>query len=109
MILLSNIYSVKLLFEHISSPESMPNKTFEETINIVRADKLEDVDGLVKQHFKDVTYANAFGETTTIKLIMILDVFELVDNIEECLEFGEVYSHHIILDEEVCLERNYGN
>jgi len=35
---------------------------------------------------------------------MILDVFELVDNIEESLEFVEVYSQHIIVDEEVTVE-----
>lgn len=100
-------FSVKLLFEHISSPESMPNKTFEETINIVRAPRFEDVDRLVKEHFKDVTYTNAFGEKTVIKLVMILDVFEMVDKIEESLEFAEVYSHHIILDEAVQLDRTY--
>ncbi|TQR21510.1 DUF4288 domain-containing protein [Psychrobacillus vulpis] len=104
---MENIYSVKLLFEHISSPESMPNKTFEETINIVRAAKIEDVDGLVKEHFKDVTYTNAFGEITTIKLVMILDIFELVDSLEKSLEFVEVYSHHIILDDEVFIEKGY--
>jgi hypothetical protein len=82
----------------------MSNKIYEETINIIRAVKLEDVDRLVKAHYKDVTYKNIFGEDTTIKLAMILDVFELVDNIEESLEFVEVYSQHIILDEEVTVE-----
>lgn len=98
------IFSVKLLFEHISSTDTMSNKIYEETINIIRAVKLEDVDRLVKAHYKDVTYKNIFGEDTTIKLVMILDVFELVDNIEESLEFVEVYSQHIILDEEVTVE-----
>lgn len=98
------IFSVKLLFEHISSTDTMSNKIYEETINIIRAAKLEDVDRLVKAHYKDVTYKNIFGEDTTIKLAMILDVFELVDNIEESLEFVEVYSQHIILDEEVTVE-----
>ncbi|MCK1997185.1 protein of unknown function [Paenisporosarcina quisquiliarum] len=98
------IFSVKLLFEHISSTDTMSNKIYEETINIIRAVKLEDVDRLVKAHYKDVTYKNIFGEDTTIKLAMILDVFELVDNIEESLEFVEVYSQHIILDEEVTVE-----
>ncbi len=98
-------FSVKLLFQHISSPESMPNKTFEETINIIRAPKLEDVDRMVKEHFKDITYTNAFGEKTTIRLVMILDVFELVDDIDKALEFVEVYSHHIILDDEVCMDQ----
>lgn len=98
------IFSVKLLFEHISLSGTMSNKIYEETINIVRAVKLEDVDRLVKAHYKDVTYKNIFGEETTIKLVMILDVFELVDNIEESLEFVEVYSQHIIVDEEVTVE-----
>ena len=98
------IFSVKLVFEHISSTDTMSNKIYEETINIIRAVKLEDVDRLVKAHYKDVTYKNIFGEDTTIKLAMILDVFELVDNIEESLEFVEVYSQHIILDEEVTVE-----
>ncbi|MEK3979945.1 DUF4288 domain-containing protein [Psychrobacillus sp. FSL K6-2836] len=98
------IFSVKLLFEHISLSSTMSNKIYEETINIIRAVKLEDVDRLVKAHYKDVTYKNIFGEETTIKLVMILDVFELVDNIEETLEFVEVYSQHIIVDEEVTVE-----
>ena len=83
----------------------MPSKTFEETINIIRAPRLEDVDRMVKEHFKDIAYTNALGEKTVIRLVMILDVFELVDDIEESLEFVEVYSHHIILDEEACLDQ----
>lgn len=98
---MTNIYSVKLLFEHVNSSESIPNKTFEETINIIRAAKIEDVDALVKEHFKDFTYSNDFGKKTTIKLVMILDIFKLVDNIEEVLEFGEVYSRHMIFDKNV--------
>ncbi|WP_419960106.1 DUF4288 domain-containing protein [Psychrobacillus sp. BM2] len=98
------IFSVKLLFEHISLSDTLSNKIYEETINIIRAAKIEDVDPLVKAHYKDVTYKNIFGEETTIKLVMILDVFELVDDIEETLEFVEVYSQHIIVDEEVTIE-----
>jgi len=98
------IFSVKLLFEHISLSSSTSNKIYEETINIIRAVKLEDVDKLVKSHYKDVIYKNIFGEDTTIRLVMILDVFELVDNIEESLEFVEVYSQHIIAEEEVTVE-----
>lgn len=98
------IFSVKLLFEHISLSDILSNKIYEETINIIRAAKIEDVDPLVKAHYKDVTYNNIFGEETTIKLVMILDVFELVDDIEETLEFVEVYSQHIIVDEEVTIE-----
>ncbi|QUG43236.1 DUF4288 domain-containing protein [Psychrobacillus sp. INOP01] len=98
------IFSVKLLFEHISLSKTVSNKIYEETINIIRAAKIEDVDPLVKAHYKDITYKNIFGEETTIKLVMILDVFELVDNIEETLEFVEVYSQHIIVDEEVAVE-----
>lgn len=98
------IFSVKLLFEHISLSDKLSNKIYEETINIIRAVKLEDIDSLVKAHYKDVMYKNIFGEDTTIKLVMILDVFELVDNIEESLEFVEVYSQHIIADEEVRVE-----
>ena len=98
------IFSVKLLFEHISISGTLANKMFEETINIIRAVKIEDVDRLVKAHYKDVTYKNIFGEDTTIKLVMILDVFELVDNIEESIEFVEVYSQHIFVDEEVKVE-----
>lgn len=101
MIHLYNIYSVKLLFEHISSSNSLPSKTFEETINIVRAERMDDVDRLVKQHFKDFTYTNELGESTTIKLVMILDIFKLIDNIEESLDFGEVYSRHLVFDEDI--------
>ena len=98
------IFSVKLLFEHISLSGTISNKIYEETINIIRAAKIEDVERLVKAHYKDVIYKNIFGEETTIRLVIILDVFELVDNIEESLEFVEVYSQHIIVDEEVTVE-----
>lgn len=104
---MSNIYSVKLLFEHVVSPDSVLNKTFEETINIIRAASMEEVEGLVKKHFKDITYTNVFGEITTIKLVTILDTFELVDNLEESLEFVEVYSQHMILDEEISVRNRY--
>lgn len=101
------IFSVKLLFEHISLSDTKSSKIYEETINIIRAVKLEDVDRLVKAHYKDVIYKNIFGEDTKIRLVMILDVFELVDNIEESLDFVEVYSQHIIADEEVTIDRSF--
>ncbi|MCY7618080.1 DUF4288 domain-containing protein [Bacillus pumilus] len=95
------IYSAKLLFESISSPSGMPDKVFEERIILVRAKNHRKVREIVKQSFPEETYLNAEGGQTTIKLAAILDVFELVDHLdEEPLHLSEVYSRHRIFDKE---------
>lgn len=100
-----NIFSVKLLFEYISSPKHIPDKTFEETINIIKADKVEDINGLVVEHFKDLIYTNALGGVTTVKLVKILDIFELVENIEEIANYTEVYSRYILFENDISAKK----
>ncbi|WP_224925591.1 DUF4288 domain-containing protein [Bacillus pumilus] len=95
------LYSAKLLFESISSPSNMPDKIFEERIILVRAKNHRKVNDIIKKSFPEETFENAAGGQTTIKLVAILDVFELVDHLDqESLHLIEVYSRHLIFDKE---------
>ncbi|TFW45532.1 DUF4288 domain-containing protein [Bacillus sp. 005/A4HT-01/001] len=95
------LYSAKLLFEFIPSPKVRPDKVFEERIVLVKAKDQNEVKKIIKKSFPDETSGNGdYGQTTT-KLVSILDIFELVDNLEkEPLHLSEVYSRHLIFDEE---------
>ncbi|MEH7227358.1 DUF4288 domain-containing protein [Bacillus safensis] len=99
------MYSAKLLFESISSPSSIPDKIFEERIVLVKAMNQRKVKEIVKQGFPEETYDNAEGGQTNIKLAAILDIFELVDHLEQkSLHLSEVYSRHLIFDEETSVQ-----
>ncbi|MEK3972905.1 DUF4288 domain-containing protein [Bacillus sp. FSL M7-0558] len=99
------IYSAKLLFESISSPSSMPDKIFEERIILVRAKNHCKVKDIIQKNFPEETFDNAEGGQTTIKLAAILDVFDLVDDLDqEPLHLSEVYSRHLIFDEETSVQ-----
>ncbi|MFP3419494.1 MULTISPECIES: DUF4288 domain-containing protein [Bacillus] len=99
------IYSAKLLFESISSPSVRSDKIFEERIILVRAKNHRKVKEIVKHSFPEDTFDNADGGQTTTKLAAILDIFELVDNLEEePLHLSEVYSRHLIFDKETSVE-----
>ncbi|MEN2446471.1 DUF4288 domain-containing protein [Bacillus sp. JR_15] len=100
-LLMRQIYAAKLLFESISSPSSMPDKIFEERIILVRAKNHCKVKDIIQKNFPEETFDNAEGGQTTIKLAAILDVFELVDDLDqEPLHLSEVYSRHLIFDKE---------
>lgn len=102
---MQRIYSAKLLFESISSPSSIPDKIFEERIVLVKAMNQRKVKEIVKQGFPEETYDNAEGGQTNIKLAAILDIFELVDHLEQkSLHLSEVYSRHLIFDEETSVQ-----
>lgn len=95
------IYSVKLLFESLVSPNLSKEKVFEERIVLVRAKNLEDISELVYKNFPSDTYLNAEGGMTTNQLVKILDIFKLVDNLEESLDFKEVYSRYLLFEQEI--------
>ncbi|MCM3138577.1 DUF4288 domain-containing protein [Bacillus safensis] len=102
---MQRIYSAKLLFESISSPSNIPFKIFEERIVLVKAKNQLQVKEIVKQGFPEETYDNAEGGQTNIKLAAILDIFELVDHLEQkSLHLSEVYSRHLIFDEETSVQ-----
>ena len=47
------------------------------------------------------TYLNGEGGSTTVRLAKILDIFELVDDLDESLDFKEVYSRHFLFEQDV--------
>lgn len=98
------IYSVKLLFESTTSPDLGSEKIFEERIILVRAEKVDDIKDLVYKKFPSDTYLNGDGGMTTNQLVEILDIFELVDNLEESLDFKEVYSRYLLVENDVTTE-----
>lgn len=98
------IYSVKLLFESTTLPDLGSEKIFEERIILVRAEKDDDIKDLVYKNFPSDTYLNGDGGMTTNQLVEILDIFELVDNLEESLDFKEVYSRYLLVEKDVTVE-----
>ncbi|KLV21645.1 DUF4288 domain-containing protein [Bacillus altitudinis] len=95
------LYSAKLLFESSSSPKVRPDKIFEERIILVRAKNNRKVKQIVKDHFPDETFENGDHGQTTTKLVAVLDIFELVENLDEApLHLSEVYSRYLLFDQE---------
>ncbi|WP_456270886.1 MULTISPECIES: DUF4288 domain-containing protein [unclassified Bacillus (in: firmicutes)] len=102
---MQSMYSAKLLFESISSPSSIPDKIFEERIVLLKAKNQRQVKEIINQGFPEETYDNAEGGQTNIRLAAILDIFELVDHLEqESLHLSEVYSRHLIFDKETSVQ-----
>lgn len=95
------VYSVKLLFESLTSPNLSSEKIFEERIILVRAQNSEDIKELVYGKFPSDTYLNAEGGSTTVQLVEVLDVFELVDTLEEPIDFKEVYSRYLLFEQDI--------
>lgn len=102
---MNNLYAVKLLFESLSSPNLSPEKVFEERIILVKTNNEEDISDLISNNFPSNNYSNSEGGFTTNQLVKILDVFEIVDNLEESLNFKEVYSRHLLFDQNVTAEK----
>ncbi|MEK4423808.1 DUF4288 domain-containing protein [Solibacillus sp. FSL K6-1523] len=95
------VYSVKLLFESFVSPNLSSEKIFEERIILVRAENLDEINELIYKKFPADTYLNGEGGSTTVQLAKILDIFELVDDLEESLDFKEVYSRHLLFEQDI--------
>lgn len=103
------IYSVKLLKESIHSPKISEGVCFEESIVLVRA---ENEDGLkkrallnrIKNRLGDEPYSNEYGETITWKVVSVLDIFEMNDNLIGDVDFVEVYSRYLPFDHSISAE-----
>ena len=95
------IYSVKCLFESISTPIDCSEKVFEERILLIKTDDPETIPERLVKRFPPDTYDNSAGGVTTIQLVQVLDIFELVEDVEQPIDFTEVYSRHLIFEEEV--------
>lgn len=85
---MNNLFSVKLLFK----------STATSTIFLVKGGSLDEVCNIVIKHFEPETYVNADGGINKVELVKILDVFELVDDLNESLNLKEVYSRYIIFE-----------
>ncbi|WP_052344298.1 DUF4288 domain-containing protein [Bacillus ndiopicus] len=89
------VYSVKVLLESIVIPNQDGGKTFEETIRLIKATSKDEIEQKVRDYFVDETYENALGGQTTWRFVTILDIFVLVDDFEEDIDFKEVYSRFL--------------
>lgn len=98
---MSKMYSVKLLFESTTKPLYSTGKVFEERIILVHTTSKEHIPTVIESNFQEDCYENSEGGWTTVKLAAILDVFELVDSIDNSTHLTEVYSRYLILDEEL--------
>lgn len=96
---------MKVLIESITSPTISPEKIFEERIILVKTNQPEEIENMIRENFPDDTYQNAEGGWTTHQVAKILDVFELVEDIEEQpIHLKEVYSRFLIFDKETSVE-----
>lgn len=103
------IYSVKLLKESIHSPKISEGLCFEESIVLIRADSEDKLKkgallNLIKGNLGDEPYLNEYGETITWKVIDVLDIFEMNDDIEGYIDFVEVYSRYLPFDYSISAE-----
>ncbi|AOC57891.1 MULTISPECIES: DUF4288 domain-containing protein [Bacillus] len=97
-----DLFSAKLLFESIPSPKVRPDKIFEERIVLIKAKDQDEVKKIIEKSFPEETFGNGDYGQTTKKLVAILDIFELVDNLEEePLHLSEVYCRYLSFDEEI--------
>lgn len=98
---MNKMYSVKLLFESTTKPKHSKGKIFEERIILVHTRSGDKIRSIIGSHFPDDSYENSEGGLTIVKLAAILDVFELVDSIDDSCHLTEVYCRFLILDEEL--------
>lgn len=105
---MSKIFSVKYLVESIVTPQDN-DKTYEEAIMLIRADGRETAARKVIEYWKgltkELTYENAVGGMTAWRLVTILDCFELVDEMDSDIDFKEVYSRYIIVEDGTTAEQ----
>lgn len=95
-----NKYSVRLLFQSTHLPNTS-GSFFEESIVLVNAESQERAKELIKNHFQPDTYLNAAGGQTTVSLKKILDIFQIMEDIDdEDINFKEVYSQFLIYEDE---------
>ncbi|WP_210469367.1 DUF4288 domain-containing protein [Sporosarcina sp. 6E9] len=99
-----NIYSVKLLLESTVTPNDYGTKTYEESIVLIEAERLEKVEQIIRNHYVDETYENAVGGLTTWSFVTILDIFEVNDEFEGVVNFKEVYSRFLPFDKLITAE-----
>ena len=71
---------------------------FEERIIMVQASNPQQAEQLVKRYFVADSYENANGEQNTVTLEVVLDCFEVVDQVP-AMHLVEVYSRYFIYDE----------
>lgn len=101
---MKKIYAVKSLFESIVTPDSTSERIFEERIILVESENKEKASEQFIQHFPPDTYANSMGGLTTNRLAKILDIFELVDELGNDVNYKEVYSRFLIFDKNITVK-----
>ncbi|WP_155593022.1 DUF4288 domain-containing protein [Lysinibacillus cavernae] len=98
---MNKLFSVKLLFESIVTPKPATGKTFEESIILIKVPNEDEIEQMIFAYYLVEQFTNATGGKTTIKLVRILDIFEVVDNIYISANFVEVYSRYLLFEEDI--------
>ncbi|MEK5036589.1 DUF4288 domain-containing protein [Sporosarcina sp. FSL K6-3457] len=96
------IYSVKVLLESTVVPNNYPTEIlFEETIRLLEVTDQDELETKVRNYFVDDTYENAEGGQVTWSLVKILDIFEVMVEFNEDINFKEVYSRYLHFDKPI--------
>lgn len=99
-----NWYGVQLLFESIVLNSPYDQKTYEESIIIVKANSLEEaaLKAEEKAINEEVDYQNVYGNLVRWKFVKIVEIYEILDN--DLKQGTEVFSRYIIADKNDSLE-----
>lgn len=102
---MKKLYSVKLLFSSCAEPKG-PESIFEEIVIFIEANNISEVEGLVYNHYDEMSYKNAEDGINTITLAKILDIYEIIDDMNFIgnINFKEAYSRYLIFEGEVSSE-----
>lgn len=98
---MNKLFSVRLLFHSTHIPDTT-GSFYEESIVLIRGINEEDVNNKALKYYKPWIYDNADNGTTTVTLVRVLDVFEIIDEINDpSVDFKEVYSEFLIFNKEI--------
>lgn len=100
---MNKIYAVKSLFESVTTNIS-PEKFLKKELFFLKLG-MKEVNNLLSNNFPTDTFSNSAGGYTTNRLVKILDIFKIMDNLEESLNFKEVYSRFLLFEQGTTTER----
>lgn len=97
---MDKIFSVRLLFHSTHIPRTT-GSFYEESIVLIKGSNEEEVIKKAFDYYKPWIYDNSENGKTTVKLVKVLDTFEVIDKIEDNnIDFKEIYSQFLIFENE---------
>lgn len=97
---MNKLFSVRLLFHSTHIPDTT-GSFYEESIVLIRGIDESDVNSKAVEYYKPLVYENSDNGKTTVTLVKTLDIFEVIDDLDDInIDFKEVYSQFIIFDKE---------